>query len=220
MTTKLHLMCGEHRLHGYVNVDKYSFVEGDTSRKGCEAEVLADVFSLPFRSKSIDEIVITHGIEHLPKYDGEALILELVRFLKPGGVLYLEHPNRNTVLFLYCIETLLALLFVNKAKWRESKGIASSMLWGNQWSRLDYQTHRYLWSVYEIAAVAKRHDDMSIRTFRYTASHVPFRDIGIAIGSSKERLSVYRPPIIKRRARSGLVYSILALAVCARNLFR
>lgn len=54
-------------------------------------KVTASVLALPFESGSFDLVISRHVIEHLP--DGEALISELARVLKPGGRLYVECPD-------------------------------------------------------------------------------------------------------------------------------
>lgn len=51
--TKIHVCCGGVYLKGYVNIDKYPFEAGDDSRSGCVADLLGDVFDLPYAKGSL-----------------------------------------------------------------------------------------------------------------------------------------------------------------------
>ena len=52
--------------------------------------VVADVQSLPFRSESVDLVIATGLLEHVD--DPVAVIKEVVRVLRPGGVVHVEVP--------------------------------------------------------------------------------------------------------------------------------
>jgi SAM-dependent methyltransferase len=209
--TRLHVCCGGVYLSGYVNVDKYTFEAGDDSRSGCVADLLADAFNLPFPRGGVSEIVLVHGLEHFTRYDGVRLLQGFAELLAPDGVLYLEMPSRNPVLFLTALERVLAL-FLPRHRSREfGRGPASSMLWGNQWAGFDYETHRYLWSANEVAEAGK---DVGLSThtlFRHPASHVPFRDMGVAL-SKTPAATQYTPPHIKRRPRTGWAGNAIGIA--------
>lgn len=212
MTTKLHVCCGGVRLDGYVNVDKYPFETGDDSRSGCVADLLADVFDLPFAKGSVSEIVLVHGMEHFTRYDGERLLGLFADLLAPDGVLYLEMPSRNPVFFLTAVERLAAALVPRTPARRFGRGLASAMLWGNQWAGFDYETHRYLWTPAELARFAAGLGLSRSELFRYPASHVPFRDMGLVLGRG-DVVARYQPPRIRRAARKGLAGSMTALVV-------
>jgi SAM-dependent methyltransferase len=220
---KIHVCCGGVYLQGYVNIDKYPFETGDDSRSGCVADVLADVFELPYAKGTLSEIVLVHGMEHFTRYDGLRLLEKFAEFLSPTGVLYLEMPSRNPVFFFTVVERMVALI---APRWKSNsfgRGPASSMLWGNQWAGFDYETHRYLWSAGEIS---KAGGDVGLRhsvVYRLPASHVPFRDMGVAL-SRDPSISGYRPPSIRRVARSGIAGNLLGfgwglLHIC-RTMFR
>ncbi|MDB5411112.1 MAG: hypothetical protein JWL84_6024 [Rhodospirillales bacterium] len=92
---KLNLGCGQNKLPGYLNVDKY-----DT----CEPDQVADleVIPWPFADASADEIVMTHVLEHLGRETETFLgiIKELYRVLKPGGQLQIRVPHPRSDGFL------------------------------------------------------------------------------------------------------------------------
>jgi SAM-dependent methyltransferase len=213
--TRLHVCCGGVHLDGYINIDKYPFEAGDDSRSSCVADLLADVFELPYEAGTVSEIVLVHGLEHFTKYDGERLLEKFARLLGPSGVLYLEMPSRNPVFFLTLVERAVALVVPRREANRFGKALASSMFWGNQWAGFDYETHRYLWSTTELAQAAKAVGLAHMVVYRHPSSHIPFRDMGVAI--SRDRSAArYRPPLIRRRARAGVVGDLLGLA---RGLF-
>jgi len=208
---KVHVCCGGVYLEGYVNIDKYPFEAGDDSRSGCVADVLADVFELPYAKGSLAEIVLVHGLEHFTRYDGCRLIAKFSELLTPDGVLYLEMPSRYPVFFLTLIERVAALFAQRRPSNRFGRGPASSMFWGNQWAGFDYETHRYLWSAAEIVSASKDVGLANHAVFRYPASHVPFRDMGVAVsrGTAAWR---FQPPTIRRRARRGFVGNLMGFA--------
>lgn len=207
---KIHVCCGGVYLDGYVNIDKYPFEAGDDSRSGCVADVLADVFELPYAKGTLSEIILVHGMEHFTRYDGLRLLEKFAELLAPDGVLYLEMPSRNPVFFLTALERFAALFAPRRATNRFGRGPASSMLWGNQWAGYDYETHRYLWSAAEIVSTCREFGLTQHAVFRYPASHIPFRDMGIAV-SRTGRTQSYQPPSIRRRARRGVVGNVMGL---------
>jgi hypothetical protein len=210
MSLRLHLCCGGVHLAGYTNIDKHPFEKGDDSRSGCVADMLADVFALPFEPASVSEIVLIHGLEHFTRYEGVRLIGLLSDLLTPEGVLYLEMPSRNPVLVLTALERTLAIAAPRRADNAFGRGPASSMLWGNQWAGFDYETHRYLWGTSELMRVCAQSGLTRGRVFRLPSSHVPFRDMGVAVSRS-QRVRHYQPPSIRRSARSGLAGNFEAL---------
>jgi SAM-dependent methyltransferase len=205
---KIHVCCGGVYLDGYINIDKYPFETGDDSRSGCVADVLADVFELPYAKGSLSEIVLVHGMEHFTRYDGVRLLGKFAELLAPDGVLYLEMPSRNPVLFLTFVERVVALFAPRRLSNQFGRGPASSMLWGNQWAGFDYETHRYLWSFSEVVRAGFEIGLSNYAVFRYPSSHVPLRDMGVALSRSSAAKD-YQPPRIRRRARSGLLGNLM-----------
>lgn len=83
---KLNLCCGEIHLKDYVNVDTESAVHPD---------LLLDVRKdqLPYADKSISEIRIFHGLEHIERKFWDFLLVDCGRVLEDNGLLILGYPE-------------------------------------------------------------------------------------------------------------------------------
>lgn len=57
--------------------------------------------SIPFVDKSVDTIYTSHFLEHLSREDGENLLRECLRVLKPGGILRVCVPDLAYAVGLY-----------------------------------------------------------------------------------------------------------------------
>jgi len=83
---KLNLGCGENRLPGYVNVDKYGYPDIKHDLEN---------FPWPWESSSAKEIVLNHVLEHL----GEStkvylkIIRELYRICAHGALIHIAVPH-------------------------------------------------------------------------------------------------------------------------------
>lgn len=91
MSLKLNLACGHVSLpkeEGWINLDK---LEGD------HVDITCTVPPIPFDDESIDYILASHFLEHVPR--GETfieLMNECWRILKPGGIMHIECPLAGT----------------------------------------------------------------------------------------------------------------------------
>jgi hypothetical protein len=83
---KLHLACGFDYLEGYVNVDLYP-------QPGARVDASFDVKKLPYADNTVDEVRALHIIEHFDFFEGQEVLKEWCRVLKPGGKLILETPD-------------------------------------------------------------------------------------------------------------------------------
>jgi teichuronic acid biosynthesis glycosyltransferase TuaG len=83
---KLHLACGHDYQPDYINVDFYPV-------EGVVIDAQFDVAELPYEDNSVDEIRAFHIIEHFDWYQGQKVLEEWYRVLKPGGRLWLETPD-------------------------------------------------------------------------------------------------------------------------------
>ncbi len=63
--------------------------------------VVADAFALPFASNSIDSVIASEIIEHVP--NPHAFVKELLRVIKPGGVLLVSTPYKEKLRYSLCI---------------------------------------------------------------------------------------------------------------------
>ncbi len=62
---------------------------------GPEVDLRADILHLPIKSQSVDTLVCTGVLEHVP--DAHRAVDELYRVLSPGGGLFVEVPFMQTV---------------------------------------------------------------------------------------------------------------------------
>lgn len=83
---KLNLGCGSTKLEGYVNVDLEA---------SCNPDLVFDFTKLylPYEPDSVDEIVMFHTIEHIPKTHHVQILDGFWKVLKPGARLILSYPN-------------------------------------------------------------------------------------------------------------------------------
>lgn len=90
---KLQIGAGHGFLEGWLNTDYYPidgrFVYLDATKR------------FPYPDSTFDYIFSEHQIEHLSYRDGEFMLGECFRVLKPGGRLRVCTPNLETVLRLY-----------------------------------------------------------------------------------------------------------------------
>lgn len=80
---KLNIGCGRDKLEGYIGVDKY-----DES-----ADINEDFFEVEIPNDSVDEILASHLIEHIPHHRGPELFKKWFDNLKPNGKLIMELPD-------------------------------------------------------------------------------------------------------------------------------
>ncbi|MEW5805354.1 MAG: methyltransferase domain-containing protein [Patescibacteria group bacterium] len=90
---KLHLGCGERYLEGYLNIDLPSENQPVIKAK---ADLHADIRSLVYPENSVDEIRNHHLFEHFTRQEALKLLLQWRRWLKHGGLLWIETPDFET----------------------------------------------------------------------------------------------------------------------------
>ncbi len=92
---KLNLGCGQNKVPGYLNVDKYP---------ACEPDQVVDleVFPWPFADNSVTEVLLTHVLEHLGQQTETffGIMKELYRVLVPGGKVMIRVPHPRSEGFL------------------------------------------------------------------------------------------------------------------------
>lgn len=124
-TMKLNLACGYDYDPMYINVDLYA-------PEAARVDFRYDVKKLPYEDNTIDEIKASHIIEHFDFFEGQEVLKEWYRVLKPRGKLLIETPDFLTS----CIE------FVNA---NEQERIA---LYGHFFACpwVPGQTHKFLFT--------------------------------------------------------------------------
>lgn len=166
---RLHLGCGGMRWKDFINVDLHPHDDSvsDTSRNGCVADVFADMSDLRLPDGSVDEIFTSHTFEHFTNWAGKDLLADWHRMLKPGGKLTIETPD-----FWRCVGWLFHPV-------GEKRRLGRSQFYGNQKDRLDYETHRYLWTAGELAAACREAGFRRVRVSHRTETHYPGRDMRV-----------------------------------------
>ena len=91
---KLHLGCGKNDLNGWLNTD----LREDKQRRIIFLDVTK---KFPFVSSIIDYVFSEHLIEHLKYRDGEKMVRECFRVLRPGGKMRVSTPDLKFLIDLY-----------------------------------------------------------------------------------------------------------------------
>jgi predicted SAM-dependent methyltransferase len=90
---KLHLGCGKRYIPGFVHIDLADFPHIDFKQS---------VDKLPnFRANSVDLIYSSHTFEYFDRMQGEDVLREWRRVLKPGGILRLAVPDFEALAKVY-----------------------------------------------------------------------------------------------------------------------
>lgn len=93
MPLKLHLGCGSYHFDEYINIDLPPSEHTIQNEAEFGADVLADITQLNFPNNSLDEIRLHHLFEHFDRVTSLALLCKWHKWLKPGGILFLETPD-------------------------------------------------------------------------------------------------------------------------------
>ena len=90
---KLNLGCGSKILDGFVNVDKYG---------SPEKKVDLEVFPWPWKKNSVDEIILSHVLEHLGKDSDTFLNImqELYRISSKNTIIHINVPHPRSDAYL------------------------------------------------------------------------------------------------------------------------
>jgi predicted SAM-dependent methyltransferase len=89
----LNLGCGSWHHSGWVNLDFVSTGPGVIAHNLLQG--------IPFENEKFEVVYHSHVLEHFSKSDGEALIRECYRVLKPGGVIRIAIPDLERIVKEY-----------------------------------------------------------------------------------------------------------------------
>ena len=89
----LNVGCGNNFHPRWTNID---LIAGDDSVQACDLRE-----GIPFADKSFDAVYHSHVLEHFSPEDGEKLIVECFRVLRPGGILRVVVPDLERIAQLY-----------------------------------------------------------------------------------------------------------------------
>ena len=115
----LNIGCGRIFHPEWVNIDIFPnppHVEAVDIRKG-----------LPYGDSTFDSVYSAHLLEHLKRGDGEALLREALRVLKPGGVIRLSVPDLEGI--ARCYLDKLSALADGEASATEERGAEEDYDW-------------------------------------------------------------------------------------------
>lgn len=93
----LHIGCGKNLLLGWLNADYYP--------RSREVIYLDATKPFPFPDNSVDYIFTEHMIEHVTYSDGQKMLKECQRVLKPGGRIRISTPNLVNLASLMSVPT-------------------------------------------------------------------------------------------------------------------
>lgn len=157
------------RWHDFVNVDLYPADPDsvDSSRDGCIAEAYQDIRSLDLPDASVEEIFCAHVIEHFPRWEAIDILRHWYEVLQPGGQLVIETPDfRKCVLWLFHPK-------------RSKRELARTQFYGNQWDRIDFETHRYVWTLKEMQTALSECGFRKVRGDHRAHTHHAGRDMRV-----------------------------------------
>lgn len=109
---RLHLGCGERHFDGYINID-FPSTEHTVQTKPA-ADVFADITTLNFPEKTVDEIRLHHVFEHFDRPTALALLCKWHLWLKISGNILIETPD---------IEASLARIESPQYSYKQKQGI-------------------------------------------------------------------------------------------------
>ena len=101
-SVNLNIGSSDYSIPGFTNLDLPSEWYGKAQERNSYIPFNALIDDLPFADESVDNIYLSHVVEHLPDQVVKKLLLDAVRVLKPGGVIRICTPDAK---FLWEIST-------------------------------------------------------------------------------------------------------------------
>lgn len=130
---KLNIGCGTDYKEDWVNVDNNS--DENIERLDLNWDMRNP---LPFEENSVDYVFNEHFLEHLTVEEGQVVIKDLMRVLKPGGVLRIAVPDLEVVVNKYLKNNLTEDPTIKKfdLTWIKTRAEfinVSFRWWGHKW---------------------------------------------------------------------------------------
>lgn len=163
---KIHLGCGNKYLEGYVNID---LPPNEQTVMQAKADMYADIRTLQFPDNSLEEVRSHHLFEHFNRAEALKLLVRWRKWLKVGGILYIQTPDFAGCIFKY--------LFV-PLKFRMQLG---RHIFGSQEAQWAY--HLDFWDKKKFKFILKSLGFDVVRIKRYLNSfhkhysHIPFSSL-------------------------------------------
>lgn len=146
---KLNLGSGGRPIRGWINVDNFDYEKNDSSRSAAIYDVKADIRNLDVPEGSVDAILLVHVLEHFVRWEAVTMLRQFFWKLKPGGALIVEMPDFDKCLEWYLRGRSAPHMMTPLGPMNMGK----TQFYGNQWDELDYETHRYVWTIHEFTNV-------------------------------------------------------------------
>jgi predicted SAM-dependent methyltransferase len=146
---KLNLGCGGRPMKGWINLDNYDYEKNDSSRSGSIYDIKMDIRELDVDDTTVDEILLSHVIEHFVRWETIKMLKHYFNKLKHGGKIIVEMPDLDRCIAWYIRQK-------HTPSIKTPNGIMNmglTQFYGNQWDELDYETHRYVWRLDEFTQV-------------------------------------------------------------------
>jgi predicted SAM-dependent methyltransferase len=121
---RLHLGCGHRYINGYINID---YPPSEHNLAPAKADVYADIRSLDFPARSVDEIRLHHVFEHFSRVVALGMLIKWHKWLKIGGKLHIETPD-----LIGSAKTL-----ISNASWQTKMGVVRHLA-GDQTANWGY----------------------------------------------------------------------------------
>lgn len=139
---RINFGCGARVLDGYFNIDAAHAAGAPRKPELVEALRFAQdgsvIQQIPLPDGCADELMAIHVLEHVYRWECDALLLEWKRLLRPGGRLVLELPD-----LMKCCENIVSG-YVQAGKHPDQAGMWG--LYGDPRERNPLMCHRWGWT--------------------------------------------------------------------------
>lgn len=131
-----------------------------------------DIRRLDAAPGSVDRILMIHVLEHFVRWEALDMLAAFYELLRPGAQLIMEHPDLDNCIRFY-LEEKGEIAPLGK------RNLGFTQFYDNQRDRLDYETHRYVWTKPEMRQVL---EDIGFEVpvlDNKVQFHVPERDMRV-----------------------------------------